>query len=291
MARISVFSVFILLLTGCSFFDKDEPIPAYIHIRKFELNTTTAQGSNSENISDAWVFVNGNSIGVFELPCTIPVLEDGDAQITLYAGVKQDGISALRIIYPFYTNYVATHTLVPGTVDTVSPVCTYFDPPMANINKEEFEDAGVKFSMDASSTVNVEKTNIAGEVFEGAYSGKLEMTSSDIFAKAFYTVNFNFPGNGAEAYVEIDYKNNAQFTIGVEITEFSNIIQLDNTIINPSYDEDDNLIWKKIYVNLTQVINLYPNATNHRVYIKMVNPDEENGLYALIDNFKVVYGN
>ena len=109
--------------------------------------------------------------------------------------------------------------------------------------------------------------------------------------KSYYTVNFDFPGNGAGAFVELDYKNNMQFIIGLEVTEPSNVTSTDNTIINASYDDSGNLIWKKIYVSLTELINLHPNATGYRVYVKAINPDAQNGLFALIDNFKVVYGN
>lgn len=291
MVRNLLFLFTLLSIGSCSFFDKSEDTPSYIHIRKFTVTSNSTQGTNSNNITDAWVFVDGNSLGVFELPCTIPVLADGNSRITLYAGIKDDGISAIRKIYPFYTNYVEDRFLTRGLVDTISPTCTYFDPPLCNINKEEFEDAGVKFVADPTSAGNVVKTNAAGEVFEDQFSGKITMTASDLLVKAFYNVNFLFPGNGAQAYVELDYKNNMEFTIGMEVTEPSNVVQTDNTIVTPSYDDNDNLIWKKIYINLTELINLHPNATNYRIYIKTVNPEASNGLFVLLDNFKVVYGN
>jgi hypothetical protein len=289
MARNLYFLTILLFVGSCSFFDKHEDTPSYIHIKKFSLSTNSAQGTNSNNITDAWVYVNGNSMGVFELPCTIPLLEEGETRITLYAGIKDDGISAIRKIYPFYTNYVIDKNLVRGIVDTISPTCTYFDAPQCYIDKEEFEDAGVKFVADVSSTINVTKTNVAGEVFEDQFSGKFEMNAADVFMKAFYTPNFQFPGNGLQAYVELNYKNNMTFTIGLETSEPLNIEQTDNTHIKPSYDDNGNLVWKKIYINLTDLINLHPNATNYRVYIKAVNIDAQDGLFVLLDNFKVVY--
>lgn len=290
MVRNLYILILLLFISSCSFFDKQEDTPSYIHIKKFELNTSSAQGTNSNNINDVWVFINGNAMGVFELPCTIPYLGEGNTRITLYAGIKDDGIAAIRKIYPFYTNYVVDKVLTRGKVDTISPTTTYFDPPLCNIDKEEFEDAGIKFVADASSTINVIKTNAVGEVFEDQYSGIISMNASDLFMKSFYTTNFAFPGNGGQAYLEINYKNNVEFIIGMEITEPMNIVQTDNTGINPSYDDNENLVWKKIYVNLTDLINLHPNATNYRIYIKAVNPEASNGLFVLIDNFKVLYG-
>ncbi len=289
MTRIFYLLIFVIFAGSCSFFDKHEDTPSYIHIEKFSVTTNSAQGTSSNNITDAWVYIDGNAMGVFELPCTLPILTEGNTRITLYAGIKDDGISAIRKIYPFYKNYVIERNLIRGTVDTISPTCTYFDAPLCYIDKEEFEDAGVKFTADATSTINVSKTNLAGEVFEDQYSGKFEMNSSDVFMKAYYTPNFQFQGNGLQAYVELNYKNNMEFTIGMEITEPSNVEQTDNTRINPSLDDNGNAVWKKIYINLTDLINLHPNATNYRIYIKAVNADAQNGLFVLLDNFKVVY--
>lgn len=281
--------LFTLSFSSCSWFDKQEEQPSYLYIDKFSLTTTSTQGSNSENITDAWVYVNGNPLGVFALPCVIPVLKEGDVKFTLFAGVKDDGRSTARNIYPFYTSHEEIFTLTRGQVDTIRPSCIYFDPPIAKIDKEDFEDAGVKFTLDPTSTSPVTKTSVAGEVKEGLYSGKIEMNSSDLLSKNYYTVNFTFPGNGKSTYVELDYKSNVDFVVGLEVTEPSNVISLDNTTIKSSYDDNGNLIWKKIYVNLSELVNFHVNATSFRVYVKVVNLDSQNGLVTLFDNFKVVY--
>lgn len=289
MRKFYFISLITLLLSSCSWFDKQEDQPSYIYIDKFSLATTSTQGSNSENITDAWVYVDGNPLGVFALPCVIPVLKEGNVRFTLFAGVKDDGRSTARNIYPFYTSYVENFSLTRGQVDTIHPSCNYFDPPIAKIDKEDFEDAGVKFTLDPTSTAPIVKTNVTGEVKEGLYSGKIEMTSSDLLSKNYYTVNFVFPRNGKSVYVELDYKSNIDFVVGLEVNEPSNIISLDNTTIKASYDDNNNLIWKKIYVNLTELVNFHVNATSFRVYVKAVNIDAQNGLFTLIDNFKVVY--
>jgi len=46
----------LLLLYSCN---KEEPIPAYIHIDKIDLKTNySIQGSNSHKIIDAWIYVD-----------------------------------------------------------------------------------------------------------------------------------------------------------------------------------------------------------------------------------------
>lgn len=278
-----------LVLNSCSWYDKQEEQPSYLYIDKFSLTTSSTQGSNSDNITDGWIYVNGDPIGVFALPCLIPILKDGSVTFTVFAGVKDDGRSTARNIYPFYTSYEENINLSRGLIDTLRPSCVYFAPPIAKIDKEDFEDAGIKFTLDPTSTVPIVKTNLTGEVKEGQYSGKIEMTSSDFLSKNYYNVNFVFPRNGKSVYVELDYKSNMDFTIGIEVTDPSSVISLDNTSIKASYDENNNLIWKKIYVNLSELVNFHVNATGFRVYVKAVNADAQNGLVTLIDNFKVVY--
>src|SRR5687767_2026929 len=78
--------------TGC---DKEEPVPSYIHIDSISLNSIySTQGTSDHKITDAWVFVNEQYVGVYELPATFPVLYEGTQNIRIKAGIKKNGISA-----------------------------------------------------------------------------------------------------------------------------------------------------------------------------------------------------
>ena len=65
----SVFTVFCLLLSSCV---TENAVPAYLSIPNFTLTTTSAQGSAAQKITDAWVYVDGNLNGIFELPAKFP---------------------------------------------------------------------------------------------------------------------------------------------------------------------------------------------------------------------------
>ena len=67
-----LFSIF--SLSSCK--DKsDDLIPAYIHIDSISFSNTTGLAlTNSHAITDAWVYINDNLVGAFELPVTFPVL-------------------------------------------------------------------------------------------------------------------------------------------------------------------------------------------------------------------------
>ena len=60
---------------SCDSIDIFDERPAYLQIDSFVLadNPNADEGSLNHNIVDAWVFIDDEMIGVFELPATIPI--------------------------------------------------------------------------------------------------------------------------------------------------------------------------------------------------------------------------
>src|ERR1035438_2123734 len=112
----SFFTLFVLVfLFFWSSCDLKVAIPSYIHIDNISVNTHgTLYGSSSSKITDVWVYVDDQPIEAFELPATIPILMTGVHTVIIKAGIKIDGISELRSIYPFYVPYTASMNLVAG---------------------------------------------------------------------------------------------------------------------------------------------------------------------------------
>src|SRR5688572_31891479 len=81
--------------SACEIINPTEDTPSYLKINKIVLdprkNSTETYGTASNNITDAWVFVNGKLIGTFELPASIPVLESGSAKVEILPGIYGDG--------------------------------------------------------------------------------------------------------------------------------------------------------------------------------------------------------
>ena len=117
----------IILVYGCKAFDKEEPIPSYIYIEKIDLTVKPGgvQGTNAHDIKDAWILANGELIGVFELPCRVPILKSGETEIIIFAGIKVNGQSNNRKFYPFYDVFKQTVNLQPTVIDTLKPNVTY----------------------------------------------------------------------------------------------------------------------------------------------------------------------
>ena len=114
-----------IVISSCELINPAETVPSYIHIQKIDLISTATYGSSSSKISDAWVYIDEQLIGCFELPATIPILSEGSHNIKIRPGIKVNGIGSNRSPYPFYNIIEQTIDLQKGTVLNLSPTTTY----------------------------------------------------------------------------------------------------------------------------------------------------------------------
>ena len=287
MQKISTLAIAgLFLFGGCDKLDKQEDIPSYIYISDINLSVSTGQGTGSESITDAWVYVNDNPVAIRELPCLVPILDEGYQKISIAAGIKNDGLSDTRVKYPMYQLFTTSGiNLQRGKVDTLTPTVTYYPSSIISIWEENFNDQVISFSTDAASDTSIVWENTTSEVFEGAGSGLIDLSSSQDYFKATTTSSFPLPKNGKSVYVELNYNTNNSMLIG--FTSYSGstpLASIENTGINPS-----NGTWKKIYVDLTQLVSEQVNATSFKFYIVLTKDDGNTTVHNLIDNFKVVY--
>ena len=84
---------FIILLIfnfSCQIIDRPEKAPSFIQIEDFQFSiSNNNQGSSSEKITDAWIYVNGNLEGAYELPAIIPLHYEGIQDLSIYPGIKR----------------------------------------------------------------------------------------------------------------------------------------------------------------------------------------------------------
>lgn len=268
---------FLLCLLGCEIINPEETIPSYIEINQFNLNTNYDQGTNSNKIEDVWVFIDDNLQGIYELPAILPVLKEGKHKIELKAGIKKNGISASRCYYPFYTSYVDSIEIKYDSIVEINPNITYNIQNIPFI--EDFENSGIKIINSGESDTSIIVKNDTHS-FEGKY-GLAELNENqNIFECSTYD-NFVF-SNSQNIYLEMDYKSNVTFVVGIYITTPFEIIQEPFLYINPKEN------WNKIYVDLSQKIASYSNAVSFNIWIGFGNNSEENKRI-MIDNVKVVY--
>ncbi len=58
------------------------------------------------NFTDAWVFLDGQSNGVYELPRRISIVTNNSVNISIQAGIRENGIKSAPKVYPFVDNFI-----------------------------------------------------------------------------------------------------------------------------------------------------------------------------------------
>ena len=273
-----------ILQQSCEWIDEPEQIPAYIRIDNINISTTTAeQGSNSHNILDAWIFVDNQLIGAFELPKSAPVLAEGERLVEVFAGISENGIRQLPEVYPFYNRYRSTHELRAGETLTLSPTLTYDTRTKFALSSGDFEN-GNAFSEDFDGNLLTDIEISTEDVFQGNYSGRIVLTGDNPYIEVGTSNPFLLPDPIASPiYVELNYKNNIPFEIG--IVGYKNNVFFNSAYIVGILPTDT---WKKMYINLGDEVG-FMGAETYRISLRALKlPEVETGKIFL-DNIKLLH--
>lgn len=286
----------ILILGSCNKFKGNQEIPAYLHVDGFSLRTNYAdEGAATHKITDVWLYVDDSYQGCYELPATIPVLEHGKHKVTLYPGIKMNGIASTRIIYPFYKPYIIDSydfgdlDKLVGLVDTISPSTRYYTSDESTIKFwfEDFEQPSIKFEKTHASDTAMIKTERNDENAwlsdDSQYSGHIWIGDTLNYVCVSTPELPAFPGQGNYVLVEMDYKCETEFLVGLYASITGSINDIELVYVNPSED------WNKIYINLgPSISDNANNALYFKLYIRAsVEEGQEANLY--FDNIKIVY--
>ncbi len=273
-------------MTGCD--GKEEAIPTYLEILPFELTTDYVnQGSASSKIVDAWLYVGTEFLGAYELPATVPFLASGATDITVFPGIKVNGFASLPEINNFYERFEVNVDLQEGEVTTIQPTTRYKESVVFPFI-ENFDGTHI-LDEDEDGNTNTFITVSSVGALENA-SGYAQLDVDNIEIEAATNVRFeNLPTNNTLVYLEMDYKTDIQFAIGL-IGHRMNAPEAQQYIIVLNTQED----WNKIYIDLTSelaasALDEYQLVINA---ILPVNADggfsqEEGNLY--LDNIKLVH--
>jgi hypothetical protein len=277
-------SFFLLVQTSCEKFSGDQTIPAYISIDSIFLKITdiNLEGTASHNITDAWVYVDDNLVGTFQLPARFPVLKKGSHTISVYPGIKRNGIASTRITYPFYNSITRQVNLVPDSLFSSGILSTTYMSTTKFAWKEAFEDVSVSLDTTKQSMVNLNKTPVGSPLaFEGT-SGIIQLDPVKNFFEVVTHNYYSIPASSV--FLEMNFNTNTSFQVGVIIYTTDYIIY-QSPVLNLAPTNDR---WKKIYIDLTTTLNTYINSTKYRVYFGGYKDSTVTNATVLVDNFKVV---
>ena len=268
MKKITYLAV-LLIISACQK-EEGNTIPTYLKIDTITLDENNA----TTNITDAWVYINDQLQGVYELPAKFPVLENDYQTLRIKAGIKSNGIASSRIAYPFYASFIDTVMFIPNKTITVNPTVSYLDGLDPWL--EDFEQ-GLSLDTDSLSfsiyTVNG---------IDNKY-GKITLQDSMLLSEITTFPLLDLPQAGAPVFLELDYKCNTEFLVGVYINFPQSVLQKDLLWINPKDD------WNKIYINLTSAISEGVGAESFKVFIGMKRDFSLGKNEVYFDNLKVVY--
>ena len=276
-----------LSLISCEVFDKPETVPAWVQIDEFELTTTSSEGTDREKIKDAWVYVNSNLVGVFELPCKVPIPATGTANVDVFPGIYKNGIQGDRARYPFYTGQSLTVEVEPNEIHQVSNATQYKDDLFFWV--EDFEDPSIDMepSADSDTTMFIAKPSQFNDLIEGD-AGAIFMHSGQIQCQMQTDeVEFvNLPRDlTIPAYLEMDYKTNYETEVGI-LSKDDGVGAFTRTPLITLTPIGD---WNKTYLYLPDVTNFYPTATEFQIYFRIFNRDATDNIEFFVDNLKVIF--
>lgn len=262
---------------------KEAPIPAYIHIDQCALTTTySIQGSSSQKIIDAWIDVDGKSVGTYEMPCTVPVLYSGQHTVTVFPGIKENGITTSRVQYQFYNTYSVTATFTPGSVLKINPTTAYASYAIFSFI-EDFEGGATGFCDSTGSDTSMQLITTPNLVFEGLKSGGVILTGNKTQYYGVTCAKYPLP-NTPPIFLEMNYNCNTEFNVGVVAYDASSNY-LGQTIaltLRPTIG------WNKVYVNLNDAV-ISNNAAKYSIFFSMLKNSDPSYFY--LDNVKLVAHN
>ncbi|NRB49549.1 MAG: hypothetical protein HRU41_17855 [Saprospiraceae bacterium] len=282
----SLLSLIVLAIFGssCELINPAEDIPAFLYIEPFTFEVNpAAHGSASADITEVWVTVDGDFLGVYPLPANVPVLAEGRANVRLEAGIHDNGIRATPNIYPFYEAFVREVELGPNETDTLRPTTTYrSNARFAFI--ENFETGSRVFTEQFEGQNGLTSTNDI--IFEGNQSGLITLTQSDDFIQlGSEQIYAGLTDNSPRVYLEMDYRSEVPVVWGV--LGFTSTGP-GEPILQPGFRESND--WNKIYFDLSLLI-LQGNFSGHRILLQANLPNgsslEEAKVY--LDNIKLLH--
>ena len=277
--------LFILIITcflgtGCNLINPKEDIPTYVHIDSFTFTSANPglTGTSRQDINSVFAYLDGDPLGVYELPADIPVLMDGTKELQLAPAVNEQGMKDFKLAYPLFAFYNTNITADPGKTITIHPETKYIDD--LKFWRTDFESGNTFQKLSGDTAVRL--VSGVDSVFEGGKAGCIALNVAGGLnnAESFSLIDF-IPGQNA--YLEIHYKGNLPFAVGI-------LAALNNGSNTYSYlagikPKDE---WGKFYVNIAQYTSKYPSALNFSVIIRAALEDGQTDGYILLDNIKVI---
>ena len=271
-------SVFALFL-GCTKLDPKINAPSYLQIDGYTVITDSqSQGTNYQKFTDVLVTSRTTNYGYYPIPGKIPLPFNGDEYLIIRPVVKINGVGALRLDYPVMKGCDTTLPLVAGQVKHFTPIFKYYNSAVFRY-KEDFSLASISM---ISSTPG-DTFGVKHDLIQKCMLMRLD--ASHTVCQAQTTSAFFLPTTGTNVYLEISYKCNTAFELGIIGT---------SSPAGPLTDQrsaggaNPSAAWNKLYVNLTDLLRTPPYYPYYYIYFYTTYDTNTTTNEIYIDNIKVI---
>ncbi len=253
----------------------------FITAKNINVSTSSGQGFGSHKITELWLYTNGNFRGAYPVGSRMPVMvENGKAVIDVFAGIMNNGISETRMNWLLYEP-LKIDTLAANGTNIERNFTFKYRSGVKFVWVENFELPGFSLVRSAvSDTIYKIHTNNAN-VFEGNKSIEFGLSGSALTAQLETATTYSLPmgGSSGNLYLEVDYKCNTSFVVGV----ISNGAFTEVLTVNAKDS------WNHIYVQLSNAVNADPSTSYKKIAFRIKRDNSVQSQSVFLDNIKLVY--
>lgn len=286
-----------LLAVSCKR-DEIQVIPSYLSIDAINVANTPNDSwsnlngffTNAIDAAEVIIYVDGDTaetvLGVFQLPAKIPVLRQGNIdRITISPVVKQNGIAATRIYYPYYKKITFNNVrLTPDSVTRLDTLTTYYQAKSSiKVPWQEFFSGGQTSILLDSVVDRITGSN--DTICSDRGSGVVRVKEGQNNIHFWSTDSIDFGTDATKyVYLEMDYRSDFDFSIGFKNpTPTSGEVDYTYSLMTVTACKH----WQKMYINLGRLWSQYSYYRYIRLYFTIFNDEGKAGnLY--LDNMKVL---
>ncbi len=283
--RLLTYLCIVTLLSSCSLFDTEDPIPGFLVFENPSLSTTPIEGAPTHNIKDVWVFDGPTFLGIFPLPAKVPVILSGsEKQFTVFAGVRNNGGLGNALRYPFFEPIEVSANLSAREEKPIPLLFQYSENVKFDLI-EDFESNHIFVNDPNESDGEGVDILIQSEVvLSGSSSAQIIFdTDTSSFERTTLATYDRQNNLGSATFIEIDYKCDIPFLAGW-ITYRDNFIQRDYTVLVAPSEE-----WNKIYIDISEFVGNIEIDRYSIALASAVTGDDPIPSNVYLDNIKLVH--
>ena len=239
----------ILTFLSCDVVNPEESVPSFLYIEPFEFEADIEQGTSDQKFPFVELISGTEHFGIYALPARIPLLKEGNISFDIFPVISENGISGFPRTYNAIQFDQIEADLILTETDTIKPSVRYKEGLTFAI-QEPFESGLQVFRNDVDGDDFTQFVLDDVEVFEGNRSGKATINKDHPVLQVASDRISTFPPRSTLVYMEMNYKTEIQFSVGVYWTTTNGFRS--SNIVNGVNARDE---WNKIYFNLSETFD------------------------------------